>query len=630
MSFLVRQIALKASGGELERAKRVDGDEMKIGRDSSCGLHLPDLGVDPEHALVTQLDESHIEVESLNGQPFEVDGQSVQRKEIDVTLGSELKFGSHRIKVGLYESKFSGIRFPSFTVRRETPVSHSNSDPETNEAYTLKGLVPSKRMSAWAFAAMVLLAFLAWPIWSYASYSDLALKKNAERPAGYHADKSWESGKLSKAHASLENDCQACHVKPFVAVRDNACQTCHTKVHDHIKDTGRLIQARGAPGGFAAFQRAVATTFNKPAGRCVECHTEHEGAGDMAPTEQKFCTDCHAGLKTRLPDTRLPDAADFGTSHPQLMPTVVVDPSNAMNPMTKQIAWSPTAKEFSGVKFTHAQHLSTVNGVAQMVRRRPNEFPDQEGLNCENCHQSDPSGVWYKPVVMEEACQTCHSLTFDKVGGTFRTLRHGEPEQVVADLRGFFAAGAPPRPINLDSMSRRVPGDRAAAETASDYARAVRFYPTEAGQAINMLFNKGGACFDCHNITRNGSAATAGYNVQNVVQTQRYYHKGWFTHAKHTKFDCVDCHVKAKTSNDATDLLVPGLDGEGGCRTCHVGGTGAKLASSHVKQAVDSSCAMCHDYHLDEKAPWLTRLPASRRASYDRRRNGGAAASSSR
>ena len=60
----------------------------------------------------------------------------------------------------------------------------------------------------------------------------------------------------------------------------------------------------------------------------------------------------------------------------------------------------------------------------------------------------DPSGVWFKPVVMEEACQTCHSLTFDKIGGTFRTLRHGEPEMVVADLRGFFAGGAPARPIN--------------------------------------------------------------------------------------------------------------------------------------------------------------------------------------
>ena len=83
-------------------------------------------------------------------------------------------------------------------------------------------------------------------------------------------------------------------------------------------------------------------------------------------------------------------------------------------------------------------------------------------------------------------------------------------------------------------------------------------------------------------------------------------------------------------SNDATDLLVPGLDGKGGCRDCHVGGTGARLASSTVKQPVDSQCAMCHDYHLDDKAPWLTRQPASRRASFDRKRNGGANQTSSR
>jgi hypothetical protein len=88
--------------------------------------------------------------------------------------------------------------------------------------------------------------------------------------------------------------------------------------------------------------------------------------------------------------------------------------------------------------------------------------------------------------------------------------------------------------------------------------------------------------------------------------------------------------VKAENTNDATDLLVPGLDGKGGCRDCHVGGSGAKLASASVKQPVESQCAMCHDYHMDEKAPWLSRLPASRRASYDRRRNRGASESSSR
>jgi predicted CXXCH cytochrome family protein len=506
-------------------------------------------------------------------------------------------------------------------VRREAPLSHSTSDADTSEVYSLKGLVPPKRSTAWAFAIAVLVACLAWPIYSYATFSDLALKKDAARPAGFHADKIWQSGKLSLAHHSLENDCQACHVQPFVAVRDNACLTCHKNdAHNHIPNTARLVQARGEPTGLAGFQRAVATTFHKPAGRCVECHTEHEGAGAMAPTQQKFCTECHDGLKSRLPDTKLPDAADFGTSHPQLMPTVIVNAAPE-KPLLRTITWSPNAREFNGIKFTHAQHLSTTNGVAQMVRRRGQEFPQQEGLECANCHQADPTGTWFKPVVMEEACQTCHSLTFDQIGGTFRTLRHGEPEMVVADLRAFFRSGGPVRPIQLGGMARRRPGDAPTAGAAADYARAVRFYPTEASQAVTQLFTKGGACFDCHTIT-NGPAATGGFGIQNVAQTQRYYRKGWFTHNEHTNFDCAECHVKSETSNDATDLLIPGLDGQGGCRTCHVGEGGARLTS--VKQPVESGCAMCHDYHADEGAPWLLRQPASRRASVDRRRNGGA------
>ncbi|MET0179048.1 MAG: cytochrome c3 family protein, partial [Novosphingobium sp.] len=457
-----------------------------------------------------------------------------------------------------------------------------------------------------------------WPIYSYATFNDLALKPKVTRPAGFHADKMWESGKLSLAHQGLENDCQACHVEPFVAVRDNACLTCHKNdAHDHIKDTARLVQARGEPTGLAGFQRAVATTFNKPAGRCVECHTEHEGAGAMAATEQRFCTECHDGLKSRLPDTKIPDAGDFGTAHPQFKPTVIVDAS-LEKPKLQRATFTPNMREFNGIKFTHAQHLSTTNGIAQMVQRRGQEFPDQQGLECANCHRTDPTGTWFKPVVMEEACQTCHSLTFDQIGGTFRTLRHGEPEMVVADLRAFFRSGGPVRPVQLGGMARRRPGDSPTAGAAADYARAVRFYPTRADQAVRQLFTKGGACFDCHVIT-SGPASTGGFEVQNVAQTQRYYHKGWFTHDEHTKFDCADCHVKAETSNDATDLLVPGLDGKGGCRTCHVGEGGAHLAA--VKQPIKSGCAMCHDYHADDGAPWLLRQPASRRASADRRRN---------
>ena len=136
----------------------------------------------------------------------------------------------------------------------------------------------------------------------------------------------WTSGALSKAHHGLEGDCQACHVDAFVSVRDGTCMDCHEDDADPHAPKPRLVTAMGDPTGFAAFTTAVAQTFGKERGRCVECHTEHEGAGAMQPTSQQFCADCHEGMDTRLIDTKLENAGDFGTSHPQFQPTVLVTP----------------------------------------------------------------------------------------------------------------------------------------------------------------------------------------------------------------------------------------------------------------------------------------------------------------
>ena len=45
-------------------------------------------------------------------------------------------------------------------------------------------------------------------------------------------------------------------------------------------------------------------------------------------------------------------------------------------------------------------------------------------------------------------------------------------------------------------------------------------------------------------------------------------------------------------SNDATDLMIPNV---ASCRDCHGGET--------TRLPVPSSCAMCHDYHMDEGVP---------------------------
>lgn len=607
MSFVVRQIALKSSGEEIVRRTVVEEPVLVIGRDGSSGIHLPDLAVDPRHARISALDADTLLIESIGEQPFTVNGRSTTSSELEIATGAELAFGGHRIT--LAREAESGL--PAFTVRRVEAVSESAEAIDIGSAYTLQKLLPGKRLSAWGFAALMLLAFLAVPIWSWATYQPLALHKDARRPAGIHGDTAWSSGTLSLAHKNLNGDCQACHVKAFVAVRDNACMTCHTQdAHQHIADGARLLKARGEPTGFAGFQRAVASAFNKPAGRCVDCHTEHEGAGAMPATQQQFCTTCHDGLKTRLPDTKIADAADFGTAHPQFRPMLVAGIGGDGKPMFQRAVWQDGMKENTGLKFTHAQHLSKTNGIAQMVRRRPGEFATSDSLSCKDCHQTDSGGARFKPVEMEKACQSCHSLTFDEIGGTFRTLRHGQPEQVVADLRAAFRGGMPPRPASLSGMARRIPGAAAQQSTAADYALAVHFYPMQSDEAVAQVFSKGGMCYDCHTVTRGGSAATAGFTVQKVAQNGRYYNKGWFDHKDHRKSECVTCHVKANTSNDADAVLVPGIDGQGGCRSCHVGEGGAKLASAHVKEPVASGCAMCHEYHMDNGAPWK---PADKR-----------------
>ncbi|WP_225207026.1 cytochrome c3 family protein [Novosphingobium huizhouense] len=600
MTFQVRQIALKSNGEEIVRPTTVEGDELLIGRDSACAVHLPDLAVDPRHARAMLRGDGTLLVESLGEQPFEADGRSTTRRTVDLAVGAELGFGGHRIAVSRDGESGAAV----LTVRRVEAVSESAEDIDLGTAFTLKGLLPGKRSSAWAFAALMLLAFLVAPIWSYATYQPLAMQKDARRPAGVHGDTAWSSGKLSLAHHNLENDCQACHTKAFVAVTDNACLTCHKEdAHSHIPDGARLLRARGEPQGVARFTQAVATAFNRPQGRCAGCHTEHEGAGAMPATRQQFCTDCHDGLRTRLPDSKLDDAADFGTAHPQFRPSLIAAVAPGGKPVFAQVRWAPGLKEANGLKFTHAQHLSHSNGVAQMVRRRPGRFAADDALGCQDCHKAEAGGARFKPVVMEEACESCHSLTFDEVGGTFRTLRHGEPEQVVADLRAFYRGGAPARPATLSGLGRRIPGDAARAASAADYARAVHFYPVRGDQAVAEVFGQGGMCADCHVITRGGGAATNGFAVQPVAQNTRYYHVGWFDHADHRKSDCATCHTAAKSSNDARDLLVPGLDGPGGCRSCHVGENGAKLTSAHVTDPVKSDCAMCHAYHMDADGP---------------------------
>lgn len=593
MSFILRRISTTKTGKQIIRDTPLPGNRITLGREGSNIIHIADLAVNPQHATIASTDGRHVRIAASEGLGFDLNGRTETVADIDSAAGAELRFGGHRLTIAREGEAIILL------VERIDELSQSSKDVDEVKAFSLQGVMVGKRIGAWTFAILMLLAFVIGPIWAWSSYRNVD-----ERPGGYHADSAWLSGPLSSAHASLKDDCQSCHVEPFVAVTDKACVNCHTGEHRAMSmahagaPTAMLLAARHPPGAGERILAGFADAFNKPPGRCVDCHTEHEGSGPMAATPQKFCADCHAGMQGRLKaaghPTALADAQDFGTGHPEFRPLVRAAPGARL----ARAAPAGARRDFNGLKFPHDVHLQRAGGVARMAASFRGRYDFGQKLECKNCHRVEADGVRVKPVEMERDCAMCHSLAFETVGGITRTLRHGEPDQVVADLTAYYRSTPPARPLQLGGMQRRRPGAYAEGQVYNIYFREVAVRPSRAQDAVRAVFSKGGACYDCHTIF----APVSGNNwdVMPVSQTARFLEKGWFDHDAHRETDCADCHIAAPQSKQSTDLLVPGLRQ---CRDCHVGEGGARLVK--VETATESPCAMCHEYHSDGGQPWV-------------------------
>ncbi len=574
MAFLLRTVSHSAEGREIVRTRRVDGDRLTIGRDPASDVHLTDLAVALRHAVVER-QAGRLTVAVEPGLSVELNGRKTTGGSIELATGGDILLASHVLR---FMPTPAGSDEVAVAVERVTE-GEARLDRSAERLFTLAAVLPGKRAAAWTLVVLVLALFLGWPIKAYYDR-----QQREQTFARFHADEMWSSGSLSAGHAGLADRCTACHVKPFEAVRDTACKSCHTAVHDHA-DPFRLARARPDLGRWRRIELAVKEAFDLPAGRCVDCHTEHEGRQAMPVAAQRFCSDCHTGLKAKLPDTRIADAGDFGRSHPEFQPVLIAG-WNGDRPQLRRMSLARQPREMSNLKFPHALHLSPAGGVAQMARRLGTRHDFGQALECKDCHDPTPDGARFQPVDMEEDCAMCHSLAFDRVGGTLRTLRHGEPAQVVADLRDFYRGRSPSPPSVLAPAARRRPGEALDLRNRIQFARG----PGSAERAIRAVFSPGGACYDCHQVEAPPAGSLA-FRIRPVAFPVRYLHKGWFDHRAHGTVACASCHG-AERSQAAADLLIPDL---AGCRECH-GGEGSS-------KPVPSSCAMCHDYHMDEGAP---------------------------
>lgn len=557
MDFRIRTIDLTATGREIVRERDVSCEMLSIGRAAENDIHLPDLAVEQRHVRVLPDEGGKLALQAVGSLGFAVDGRSAHEALIDPREGTELTLGSYRLSFAQEDEGQATI-----TIRRIED--RAGDKAETLGGFALASVLPGKRPVAWAGLAAILLAFLAVPIWTHATRAEK--EPDYDRTGATLMDASWRTGALSFAHHGLEDNCEACHTEPFVAVRDETCLSCHQDIADHAAQPRQSL-ARGPLSPGDAVQWQIAQIFNKPGpGACTDCHTEHEGAGRMEPAREKFCADCHGSMDVRLTDTALGNASDFGTAHPQFQAALFTAPGQDE---LRRISLARRPQQWTGLRFPHDMHLDRTGGVARMAQR----LGEGPALECSDCHRPTADSAHFLPVDMESDCESCHSLVYDRVGSTFRTLRHGDAEQARADLLAMDRA--PRRPI---VSSRRRPGE---------YGRGGLYRADFGGFAsgaalLSRAMTKDGLCGECH-IPASGRNTLA---VMPVMQQARYFIHGRFDHQEHRQEECTTCH-KAEASGASSDLLLPGI---AQCRTCHEG-------ESARKAEVPSSCAMCHSYH---------------------------------
>lgn len=562
MTFRLRQIDYTADGRRLARDRMAEVATLTVGRASENDIHLPDLAVEPAHATISASG-TRLTVQSLGTLGFTVDGKPARQVEINAASGAELGFGSTKLTVSLDSDGVVLIEIEGESRGQE------KADPAADKAgFALATVMPGKRGIGWALLALILAVFLALPIVSHMS-------RAAGPTAHVVGDKAWNPGELSLAHHMLSSHCEACHTKPFQAVRSETCMSCHKDVHDHAP-LGRLALARGPGDAGARTLQAVGHAFGKESpGGCIDCHVEHQGMQAMAPPRQQFCANCHNGLDQRVTDTKLGNAADFGTAHPEFRAWVV---SNAETRRLTPVSLDAHPKEDDGLTFSHQMHLDRLGGVAKMAMTLGAGQGYGRALDCADCHRPSSDGARFEPVSMERDCEACHSLAYSRVGGTFLKLRHGDIPQMLAQL----SLAGPSRAI---ASNRTRPGDFGQANYASGGLYHANFRLSGvAGQAMAPT----GICGECHKPEmRNGKLA-----VRPVTQVSRYMPNGWFDHRAHRQTPCSECHAAAKSQSSA-DVLLPRVSE---CRSCHLG-------EGAAKPKVPSSCAMCHAYHKTALAP---------------------------
>ena len=376
----------------------------------------------------------------------------------------------------------------------------------------------------------------------------------------------YSAGGLSTAHAVLTRQCSACHVSNLgfydAKVVDQKCLACHDGPVHHVTQT-----------------------FTPS---CAACHADHRGAIRLAATSDANCTQCHANLTTRgASSSFISNIASFEGNHPEFAALRSERPDRGTIQLNHYLHLQPSllGPNNSRVQMVcYDCHRSAADSESRWPygdsKSQSGARTDISGNGPKNeSNNSARSRAYMSPATYAQTCAACHALQFDK--RLPDAVPHDKPEVIhpflVAKLQAYIAAHPEDLRVPRDP-SRHLPEK----PIPADYRLLTppQWVTERTAEDEELLWRK--TCKQCHTILAGDGGALPKIAPSNI--TARYMPHAEFDHSQHGLVDCASCHAAATTSQQSSDVLLPGI---ATCRACHHAGS----------EAEDSRCFECHTYH---------------------------------
>lgn len=408
--------------------------------------------------------------------------------------------------------------------------------------------------------------------------------------ANHHDAEPYSSGPLSSSHSFMGKRCSNCHLPEVKVgmlsmgfrqhVTDEVCLNCHQ-----------------APA-HQALQTFTPT--------CASCHVEHVGSMRLRQTADETCVQCHGALQVKSGSPRYQTTIyNFDMQHPEFAPlrngfrdpgTIKLNHSVHMRAgllgpnaqavqMQCQDCHRPPADQGTPWKYGQPRVVS-----AALNTTASSKDPHNPDMPVEPIHPSVGRAYMAVPTYAS-ACQNCHALQFD--AHFSESVPHDKPEIVhefiVRKLTEFIrqhpeAVHETPRPVRVmfGGTVSRAPQTPRVARNAEEW---VKFHTEDAE---NLLWHK--TCQQCHALSsrqtdQNGLAGLPEVAPSNIKPV--WLPNSVFSHYAHTSIECQSCHTKAVSSQETSDVLIPGI---ATCQKCH-NGEPTKMGQSQ------NGCFLCHEYH---------------------------------